>query len=49
MAEKTDRLQLRINPELKASIEKAAAADNRSITSWIECAIKAALNKSTNE
>lgn len=46
MAEKTDRLQLRINPELKAAIEKAAAADNRSITSWIECAVKAALTKS---
>ena len=49
MAEKPDRLQLRINPELKAAIEKAAAADNRSITSWIEFAIKAALNKSTND
>jgi predicted HicB family RNase H-like nuclease len=33
---KTATLNLRIAPELKAAAEKAAAADNRSVTSLIE-------------
>ena len=33
---KTETLNLRIDPELKAAAERAAAADRRSLTTYIE-------------
>ncbi len=37
---KTEVVRLRVTPELKAAIEKAAAADNRTVSSFIELAVK---------
>lgn len=33
---KTERLQLRVSSEMKEQLEKLAAADNRSVTNYIE-------------
>lgn len=40
---KSDRLWIRVTPDLKSKIEKAAAADSRTVTNWVEMAIRAAL------
>ena len=37
---KTERLQLRVSAEMKAELEKLAAADGRSVTNYIEQLIK---------
>ena len=37
---KTERLQLRVSAELKEQLEKMAAAENRSVTNYIENLIK---------
>ena len=37
---KTERLYIRITPELKEKIQKAAEAENRTISSWIETILK---------
>lgn len=42
---KTDRLVIRITPELKAQLQAAAEAENRTITNYIENLIKQALKK----
>lgn len=40
MANKTEVVRLRVTPELKNAIEKAATADNRTMSSFIEMLIK---------
>lgn len=42
---KTDRLVIRITPELKAQLQAAAEAENRTITNYIENLIKQAMKK----
>lgn len=42
---KTERIYIRITPELKAQLQAAAAAENRSITNYIEKLIKEAMKK----
>ena len=37
---KTERLYIRITPELKEKIQEAAEAENRTISSWIETILK---------
>ena len=37
---KTERLYIRVTPELKEKIQKAAEAENRTISSWIETILK---------
>lgn len=37
-----------IDPELKKRIEDAAAADNRTVSNWIECMILKALEGTKN-
>lgn len=43
---KTDRLYIRIAPELKSKIQAAAEAEHRSLSNYIECAIMDAILKS---
>lgn len=45
---KTERIYIRITPELKAQLQAAAAAENRSITNYIEKLIKEAIKKEGN-
>lgn len=33
---KTDRLQIRISPELKKALQELAAAENRTVSNYIE-------------
>ena len=40
---KTERLQIRICPELKAQLQKLAEADGRTVSNYIEQLIKAAV------
>lgn len=40
MTKKTTTLNLRIDPDLKAAAERAAAADRRSLTAYIETLIE---------
>lgn len=40
---KTDRLYIRLTPELKEQLQTVAAADNRTISNYIEHLIKQAL------
>ena len=42
---KTDRLQIRITPELKEKLQALADAENRSISNYIENLIKIELDK----
>ena len=42
---KTDRLYIRISPELKAQLQELANADGRSVSNYIEQLIKAAIEK----
>ena len=37
---KTERLYIRVTPELKEKIQKAAEAENRTISAWLETMIK---------
>ena len=37
---KTEHLYIRVTPELKEKIKKAAEAENRTISSWIETMLK---------
>ena len=39
---KTERLQIRISPELKAQLQQLADADGRTVSNYIEQLIKAA-------
>lgn len=40
---KTERLQIRISPELKAQLQKLADADGRTVSNYIEQLIKNAV------
>lgn len=40
---KSDILRLRITPELKQQLQAAAARENRSLTNYVETALKRAL------
>ena len=40
---KTERLQIRISPELKAQLQQLAEADGRTVSNYIEQLIKAAV------
>lgn len=42
---KTDRIQIRISPELKAQLQKLADAENRTVSNYIENLIIRELNK----
>ena len=42
---KTERINLRVTPEMKEQLQKIAAAENRSITNYIENLIIQALKK----
>lgn len=42
---KTDRIQIRISPELKAKLQALAEAENRTISNYIENLILRELNK----
>jgi len=45
MAEKTERIYIRLTPELKEQLQAAATAENRTVTNYIENLIKQALKK----
>lgn len=42
---KTERLQIRISPELKAQLQALAEADGRTISNYIELLIKREIQK----
>ncbi len=42
---KTERLKIRLTPELKEQLQAAAKAENRTITNYVENLIKLALEK----
>ena len=42
---KTERLEIRLTPELKEQLQAAAKAENRTITNYVENLIKLALKK----
>ncbi|MGN0985138.1 MAG: DUF1778 domain-containing protein [Candidatus Enterenecus sp.] len=42
---KTELLQVRVSPDLKAKIKAAADADNRSVSGYVENLIKQAIDK----
>lgn len=44
---KTERLEIRITPELKAQLQALAAADGRSLSNYITRLCEAAVQKST--
>lgn len=45
MAEKTERIYIRITPNLKAQLQQAAAGQGRSVSNYLEYIIKKALEK----
>lgn len=45
MAEKSSNLTIRLSPELKEQLQRAAEAENRSVSNFLECLIKEALSK----
>lgn len=42
---KTERVYIRLTPELKAQLQAAAEAESRSITKFVEYLIKQAIKK----
>lgn len=42
---KTDRIQIRISPDLKEKLQKLAEAENRTVSNYIENLIIKELNK----
>lgn len=42
---KTERLQIRISPELKTALQAAAEAEGRTVSNYVEQLIRAALQK----
>lgn len=42
---KTERLEIRLTPELKEQLQAAAEAENRTISNYVENLIKQALKK----
>lgn len=45
MAEKTCSLTIRLTPELKEQLQRAAEAENRTVSNFLESLIKKAINK----
>jgi uncharacterized protein (DUF1778 family) len=45
MMAKTERLEIRLTPELKEQLQAAAEAENRTISNYVENLIKQALKK----
>lgn len=43
MTNKSERLQIRITPELKEQLQRLAEADGRTVSNYVEQLIKAAL------
>lgn len=43
MANKTERLQVRITPELKAKLQQLAEAEGRTVSNYVELLIKKAV------
>lgn len=43
--QKTDNIYIRVTPELKRQLQEAAAADNRTLSSYIENILKRALSQ----
>lgn len=46
---KTERLQLRVSAEMKAELEKLAAADGRSVTNYVEQLVRREIERSKNK
>jgi predicted DNA-binding protein len=46
---KTERLQIRITPELKAQLQKMAESEGRTVSNYIEQLIKTSINNTTKE
>lgn len=42
---KTERLEIRLTPEIKEQLQAAAEAENRTISNYVENLIKQALKK----
>lgn len=42
---KTDNIYIRVTPELKQQLQKAAQADNRTLSSYIENILKRSLSQ----
>ena len=42
---KTERINIRLSPELKEQLQRAADADNRTLTNYIETLIVRALER----
>lgn len=42
---KTERLQIRISPELKSALQRLAEAENRTVSNYIENLIREKLNR----
>ena len=42
---KTERLQIRITPEMKEQLQELAAAENRTVSNYIECLVSKALQE----
>ena len=43
--QKSDNIYIRVTPELKQQLQKAAAADNRTLSSYIENILKRSLSQ----
>lgn len=43
--QKSDYIYIRVTPELKKQIKKAAESDNRTLSSYIETVLKRALSQ----
>ena len=43
--QKTENIYSRVTPELKRQLQEAAAADNRTLSSYIETILKRALSQ----
>lgn len=42
---KTERIYIRLTPEMKQQLQQAAAAENRTVTNYLENLVKQALKK----
>lgn len=45
---KTERLQIRISPELKQQLQRLAEAENRTVSNYIEHLIRAEIERSND-
>ena len=44
---KTERLQIRITPEMKERLQELAAAENRSMSNYVEMLVQQAIKESS--